>query len=564
MALVSDPLPALDPATPPTPGYRRTLGFLWWLPLLIALAVGLIVYAAGAGAGDVYVANTLLLTPEQSRVEVRAYADLAFERSVLRETIRSLRIPTSEPELSDALDVEVRGRIVEIKARATEATGAQILLQTLATQIVFQAPDLLGAEAPQIVLPARVPTNPEGAEEARNTGFAVAAGLFGGIVVAGLVARRELRLRNASEFERLTGWLVLGVIPPTSPPPPDQVDANPSRIGLDQAHRELARVVDQVRLEAGVRSVVITAPAPAQGATTLAAGLAAALARENLDVTLIDANLRAPGVHRHFGLPNDNGLADVIIRSPIAPTPIEERSVSVAPTAPPLRLITSGRLPSSPEKMLNRERVAALVEAVTPTSDITLIDAPDLSSGPEAVILAACCDATVVAVASDSIYSGTLLRAVDAVNFGGGPQPGLVVTAAKPRVVEAFQTDLSASDPLNALAAEAEATLAQSESPGEPEPLTNSAPVRQPSVAIDNAIEPAETGLRPAAAIPADPLSNPIHRWEPQETIAGEPQQEPQSQSPPDPVRDDPPDETDRWAPPVQHEDEDHGLPPSC
>ncbi len=562
MASASDPPPSPDPAAPPTPGYRRTLGFLWWLPLLVAFMAGLIVWAASTGASDVYVANTLLLTPEEPVVEVQAYADLIYERSVLRETIRSLRIPTSEPELSEALDVEVRGRIVEIKARATEAAGAQILLQTLATQIAFQAPDLLGAEPPQIVLTARIPTGPEDDGAARNTGLGVAAGLFGGIVLAGLVARHELRLRDASEFERLTGWPVLGVTPRSARRRPDEVNANPARVGLDPAYRDLARLVDQVRIEAGLRSIVITAPAPAQGATTLAASLAAALARQNLDITLIDANLRAPGVHRHFGLPNDHGLADLITRTPIAPQPIEETTVSVAPAAPPLRLITSGRLPPSPEQLLSRERVGALIDALAPTADITLIDAPDLRSGPEAAILAACSDATLVAVASNTIYCAALHAAVAAIDAAGGPQPGLVVTAAKPRVLEAFHTALAATETLAELAA-AEAQTAPTEDDSPATPLDAKSPTDStPSDARDAA----ESGFRPDAPSDEpnanDPLSDPIHRWEPQETISGEPHQEHPPESAGNDPTSDPPQETNRWAAPAEHENEDDGPPP--
>ena len=536
MAIVSDPPPPPDPAAPPAPGYRRTLGFLWWLPLVVALVVGLIVYAASASAADVYVASTLLLTPEESVVEPQAYADLAHERSILRETIRSLRIPTTEPELSAALDVEVRGRIVEIHARATQPAGAQILLQTLATQIAFQAPDLLGAEPPQIVRAARVPSGPEGNGEARNTGLGVGLGMLGGIVLAGLVARRELRLRNASEFERLTGWPVLGVTPLRSGSPSDQTQANPARVGLDTTYRDLARLVDQVRVEAGVRSLVVTAAAPGQGATMLASGLAAALSREGLEVTLVDANLRDPGVHRSFGLPNDRGLADLIARAPIAPQPIEQSAVIVAPVAPPLRVITSGMLPPSPERLLDSERVAALIEGLSPASDITLINAPSLSDAPEAAVLAARSDATLVAVASDGIYSDALQGAVELINAAGGPQPGLVVTAAKPPVIEAFQAALAAAEMLA----------------GPPDlPLVEAEPADRPPPALDDAArdtidDPADDRV---GAIEGDTLSNESVRPDPTPQEGGEPAIE-----------------TTLWAPPAAEvappERDDDGLPP--
>jgi receptor protein-tyrosine kinase len=64
-----------------------------------------------------------------------------------------------------------------------------------------------------------------------------------------------------------------------------------------------------------LRVVLVASAAPAEGKTTVAAGLALALAQqlqEDNRVLLVDSDLRRPTVHNVFGLPNRVGLSTVL------------------------------------------------------------------------------------------------------------------------------------------------------------------------------------------------------------------------------------------------------------
>jgi polysaccharide biosynthesis transport protein len=60
------------------------------------------------------------------------------------------------------------------------------------------------------------------------------------------------------------------------------------------------------------RSLLMTSAVPREGKTTTSAHLAMAHSLQKRKTLLIDADLRRPGVHDRFGLPNERGLCEVV------------------------------------------------------------------------------------------------------------------------------------------------------------------------------------------------------------------------------------------------------------
>ena len=88
-----------------------------------------------------------------------------------------------------------------------------------------------------------------------------------------------------------------------------------------EQYKILREQIKRLRTEAGIRTIAITSPVKREGKTTVAVNLAAAIALEYEErVILIDADLRAPSVHRYFNLettPGACGLPWVQIRAGI-------------------------------------------------------------------------------------------------------------------------------------------------------------------------------------------------------------------------------------------------------
>jgi len=481
------------------------MGFIWWIPILIASLAGVISFMATNSADDVYVSQALFIVSEEATAPPEAFGDLARNSVVLRETIRQLRIPTDEAGLANAIEIDVRGRLVEVRARATDPIGARVLLETLVSQLVFLTPDLLGEQGPTIVQQPQAPTAAEGNGAARNAGLAVAGGLLVGILIALLLARRELHLQTARHFELLSGWPAIGVIPKS------RRGDQGSLVRAGPEYTDLAAAVSRAGHDSRVRTVLVTGGRSGQGASTVAASLAAALAEQGQSVTLIDADLHTPTIHRLFGLGNNRGLADVLeaAHNParIAPENTQlnvPQTVVLSAAGTDLRVLTSGLLPSNPARLLRPEIFASVLEDFAAESDLVIVDAPPVSEHPETALLATLCDSVLLAVASESMLSGSMDEVVEALDRPDTPVPGIVVVKAGKEARAEFEQRHEATRILQELAAEME-WEAQSEALPDPEPRATAPATTDPD-ALPDSLAPARTLLEPG---PSDPAPRP-------------------------------------------------------
>ena len=115
------------------------------------------------------------------------------------------------------------------------------------------------------------------------------------------------------------------------------------------------------------------------GRSRVAADLARHLAEMGERTLLVDANLRAPSLHRAFRLKNERGLADLL----------DERPVQVAACGKNLAVLAAGSLRDDPLELLSRPRLANFLRAAARPFDVVLIDTPAAAAGPDLEIFAA-------------------------------------------------------------------------------------------------------------------------------------------------------------------------------
>jgi Mrp family chromosome partitioning ATPase len=115
------------------------------------------------------------------------------------------------------------------------------------------------------------------------------------------------------------------------------------------------------------------------GGTRAAAELARALGALGERTLLIDADLRAPGVHAEFGLPNRAGLVDFL----------EGRGAALAHCAENLSVLVAGRTSADPLDLLSRPRLQALLAQAAQRYSVVLVDTPPSASGPDLQLFAA-------------------------------------------------------------------------------------------------------------------------------------------------------------------------------
>lgn len=164
---------------------------------------------------------------------------------------------------------------------------------------------------------------------------------------------------------------------------------------------EFRRLCGELQIAfAFAKSVLITAPVGGEGTTTIAVNLARALAENQQQrVLLVDANGRAPALHRLFGLEPAGGVRDWDGQS----RPLY-KSTHVAPN---LFVLTAG---IGDETVLGEQpaKLRLLAKQVREKFDFVVWDSPPITRNSDAFILATVVDGVLVVVEADRTRIDTL------------------------------------------------------------------------------------------------------------------------------------------------------------
>jgi succinoglycan biosynthesis transport protein ExoP len=117
---------------------------------------------------------------------------------------------------------------------------------------------------------------------------------------------------------RATGLPLLGLISRIG----DEADGEPyvahqARSPVAEAFGSLRTNLHFSAVDRPLRTLPVTSAGPQEGKSTVAINLAVVMAQGGHRVTLIDADLRRPRLHRLLGVPNRIGLSDLFTRNPL-------------------------------------------------------------------------------------------------------------------------------------------------------------------------------------------------------------------------------------------------------
>ncbi|HEX8914692.1 MAG TPA: CpsD/CapB family tyrosine-protein kinase, partial [Humisphaera sp.] len=172
------------------------------------------------------------------------------------------------------------------------------------------------------------------------------------------------------------------------------------------------------------RTVLVASAAPGDGRSSTAANLAVALAGSGRRVLLIDADLRGPALHAVFGVSAGAGLSDLLS------TGADALADAARPTGVQgLSLLPCGPAPADPTALLNDDALPTLLDAAADAYDAVVVDAAPLSAGPDARIIAAHCDATLLVVRASASTRRGCVRACRSLLDVGARVAGVVMNA---------------------------------------------------------------------------------------------------------------------------------------
>ena len=354
-----------------------------WHRKLVVLGVTVLVIGCAVGALQLITpqykaTSTLALEPQ------RLGNDLLFFQTI--DSITPIYAAAAESETTlaaakaqnggELADISVRtfaqSPIFKIDAQSTDASlaqsSAQSVTDVLQDRIKAGEVGISSLELTQIDKPT-VPTSPVYPNKKLTIAVAVLLGLGLGVAAALLMERFTSRIRTRADLAEASGLPIYAELPrqeSLSRVTPELLTNSPSLRSINEALRDL-RTNLAFAGDGEIETVAVTSPEGSHGKTTIAFGLAVAIARSGAKTLLIDADLRRGRIAEMLDVPRIPGLYEAMNGSALGPGVIRQTGL------PNLDLITGGRLVSDPGELL-ATRFAQVLTELRPRYDAIVID----------------------------------------------------------------------------------------------------------------------------------------------------------------------------------------------
>lgn len=237
----------------------------------------------------------------------------------------------------------------------------------------------------------------------RTLYYTLLAAIAGLLIAAGLAALLEHlddTVRSPEDVEEVANLANLGTIAlpkgMRGRNAPSQLSAllHP-RSGVAEAYRTLRAGIEFASADAPIRTLLVTSSVPGEGRTVTAANLAVVFAQAGHRVLLVDADLRKPGVHLLFDLPNAHGLTTLLRSDDVSVDQVAHETKQAN-----LRILTTGPLPPNPAELLGTQRIRTIVDRLKMGGDLLIFDSPPLEVATDSAILGSFLDGTLFVVAA--------------------------------------------------------------------------------------------------------------------------------------------------------------------
>jgi succinoglycan biosynthesis transport protein ExoP len=177
---------------------------------------------------------------------------------------------------------------------------------------------------------------------------------------------------------------------------------------------------------------VISSSIPGEGKSTIAINLAMSLADSGSRVILVDADLRRPSIAEYLGIEGGVGLTTVLIGR----AEVEDVVQPLGKTA--LDLLPAGQIPPNPSELLGSMAMADLLEQLSGSYDMVLLDSPPLLPVTDAVVLSNLAGGALVVVGADRIHRPQLQQSLESLETAGAHLFGIVINKIARREAAAY------------------------------------------------------------------------------------------------------------------------------
>jgi len=363
--------------------------------------------------------------------QMASYAEVATSPRVLDQVVDQLGLNTTSVKLADSIEasVPVDTVIIEVAVTDPDPRQAARIANAVGTELAKAAGELTpsredGSEAVRAntIAVAQVPTSPSSPNIPRNLGVGLILGLLLGTGIAVLRKLLDTKVRSEQDVRALTESPILGVVAFDQQVPRHPIILRDEPLAApSEAVRRLRTNLQFIDVGNRPKSIVISSSVPAEGKSTIAINLAVSLADTGARIILVDADLRRPSIAEYVGIEGNVGLTTVLIGR----ANVEDVVQPLGTTT--LDLLPSGQIPPNPSELLGSAAMASLLDRLTASYDMVVLDSPPLLPVTDAAVLTKMAGGALVVVGADRIHRPQLQETLGSLQTAGAHLLGIVL-----------------------------------------------------------------------------------------------------------------------------------------
>ena len=173
-------------------------------------------------------------------------------------------------------------------------------------------------------------------------------------------------------------------------------------------------------------ALLVSSALVSEGKSTVASYLAITSACHGRKKTLlIDCDLRRPTIHKLFGLPIENGVADLVRGDSSGEGAYKQVSMKH------LQLLTAGKVGSNPVELFGGQEIITVIEEAKFHFDLVIVDTAPVIPVSDPALLSQAVDGVILVVKAGSTPREVVKRACDILTKGQAKIVGIALNNAQ-------------------------------------------------------------------------------------------------------------------------------------
>lgn len=235
------------------------------------------------------------------------------------------------------------------------------------------------------------------------------------------------RVNTAADVERVSPLRVLARVPLMGRNQPPLLAHLSASSMIAEPYQALSTGIAFAGVNRPIRRLQITSPCRGEGKSTTAVNLAIAMARGGKAVVLVDADLRAPAVHRLLDRPPSPGLAEVLLGT------VSLEDALQATEREPLLVLPAGCSAVNPAELLESRAFDQVIRQLTDRADLVIVDTPSCLPLADPLLIAPRMDGVVLVAHAGRTRKRAIRQAIELLDQGGRPRLlGVLLNQAQP------------------------------------------------------------------------------------------------------------------------------------